>query len=70
MANMGGFLSSCLYGLTGLELSAEEPCAWFKRPVILPMGWEAIDVDQLYIRGKPAHLIARQGEPKARLEFR
>ncbi|TMC30143.1 MAG: glycoside hydrolase family 65 protein, partial [Chloroflexi bacterium] len=28
MANLGGFLMSCLYGLTGLVLSAAEPAAW------------------------------------------
>jgi hypothetical protein len=69
MANLGGFLTSCLYGLTGLELSGAEPCDWFKRPIILPEGWDAIEVDQVFVRGKPARLIARHGEPKAALEF-
>jgi protein-glucosylgalactosylhydroxylysine glucosidase len=68
MANLGGFLISCLYGLTGLELSAAEPAAWFKRPIILPQGWEAIEVEQLYVRGKACRLIARQGEPRATLQ--
>ena len=67
MANMGGFLMSCLYGLTGLELSAADPGEWFTRPVVLPEGWDAIEVDRLYARGKPAHLVARHGERRARL---
>ena len=69
MANLGGFLMSCLYGLTGLQLSAGEPGEWFTRPVILPEGWESIEVDTLYVRGKTARLIARQGEQRAHLEL-
>ena len=68
MANLGGFLMSCLYGLTGLELSAAEPADWFKRPVSLPEGWESIEVEQLYVRGKPVRLVAVHGQPKATLE--
>jgi hypothetical protein len=69
MANLGGFLMSCLYGLTGLELSAAEPTEWFRRPVVLPEGWDAIEVDQIYVRGKPAQLQARHGDSRASLEF-
>ena len=67
MANLGGFLMSLLYGLTGLQLSAAEPSTWFRRPIVLPEGWQAIEVDRLYARGKPAHLVARHGEPNATL---
>jgi hypothetical protein len=69
MANLGGFLMSCLYGLTGLELSDAEPSEWFKRPVVLPEGWQAIEVDQVCVRGKPARLVARHGDQRARLEL-
>jgi trehalose/maltose hydrolase-like predicted phosphorylase len=68
MANLGGFLMSCLYGLTGLELSAAEPAEWFKRPTILPEGWDAIEVERLFVRGKPARLIARHGEGAGHIE--
>ncbi|TMD65553.1 MAG: glycoside hydrolase family 65 protein [Chloroflexi bacterium] len=67
MANLGGFLMSCLYGLTGLVLSAAEPAAWFTRPVVLPEGWDAIEVDRLFVRGRPARLLARHGENRASL---
>lgn len=70
MANLGGFLMSCLYGLTGLELSGAEPSEWFTRTVVLPEGWNAIVVDRLCVRGKPMQLIARHGEPKAMLSPR
>jgi hypothetical protein len=69
MANLGGFLMGCVYGLTGLELSDAEPANWFKRPVVLPQGWEGIEVDKLYVRGKPARLAAHQGDTRATLEF-
>lgn len=69
MANLGGFLMSCLYGLTGMVLSAAEPSEWFTRPVVLPEGWESIEVDTLYVCGRTARLVARQGEQRARLEF-
>src|ERR671935_1012462 len=68
MANQGGFLMSCLFGLTGLRLNAGEPAGWFTRSVVLPEGWEAIEVDRLYVRGRPMRLVARQGEARARLE--
>ena len=68
MANQGGFLMSCLYGLTGLRLSASEPAEWFTRPVVLPDGWDAIEVDRLYVRGRPMRLRARHGDERAQLE--
>lgn len=69
MANLGGFLMSCLYGLTGMQLSAAEPSEWFTRPVVLPEGWEAIEVDTLYVRGRTGRLVARHGAPRATLEL-
>ena len=68
MANLGGFLMSCLYGLTGLQLGPEEPAEWCRRPVVLPEGWEAVEVDRIFVRGRPAHLLARHGAPRATLE--
>jgi len=69
MANLGGFLMSCLYGLAGLELSPADPSDWFTRPVVLPQGWDAIEVDRLYVRGRPARLEARHGTAKATLQM-
>jgi hypothetical protein len=40
---------------------------WPARPVNLPEGWGAIEVDRLWIRGEPMKLTAKQGE-WARLE--
>src|SRR2546421_4894118 len=68
MANLGGFLMSCLYGLTGLRPGPEEPAEWCRRPVVLTEGWEAVEVDRIFVRGRPAHLLARHGAARATLE--
>jgi hypothetical protein len=68
-ANLSGFLLGCLYGLPGLRLSAEEPAAWCRRPVVLPQGWEAIEVERIWVRGRPARLRARHGDEHARIEL-
>jgi trehalose/maltose hydrolase-like predicted phosphorylase len=61
-ANMGGFLSSLLLGFPRLEPNEGEPETWAQALVVLPAGWEAIEIDRLWARGKPMRLIARQGE--------
>lgn len=66
-ANMGGFLSGLLLGFTRLEPGADNLEDWPKGPVILPAGWSAIEVERLWIRGRPVRLTARHGEI-ARLE--
>jgi hypothetical protein len=69
-ANLGGFLGACLYGLSGIRIGPEEPGQWARRPVILPSGWDAIEVERLWIRDRPASLRAIQGAQRAELEFR
>ncbi|MGF6227620.1 trehalose/maltose hydrolase-like predicted phosphorylase [Inquilinus ginsengisoli] len=68
LANIGGFLISLLLGFTGLRPSAAEPADWAERPVVLPEGWDRIEVDELSIRGKPARLIAEHGAHRASLD--
>jgi trehalose/maltose hydrolase-like predicted phosphorylase len=66
-ANLGAFLTSCLYGLTGIRLSRESPQQWCNRPVTMPLGWDGIEVERLLIRGRPASLLARHGDQRATL---
>jgi trehalose/maltose hydrolase-like predicted phosphorylase len=66
-ANMGGFLSGLLLGLPRLEPTEDAPDSWATEPVVLPQGWTAIEVDRVFIRGRPMRLVARHGE-RARLE--
>jgi len=65
LTNPGGFLTACLYGLTGIQVGPEEPEGWGKHPVVLPQGWESIEVERIWIRGRPASLTARDGASKA-----
>jgi hypothetical protein len=67
-ANIGGFLLSCLYGLPGLRIGEGDPATWCVRPVTLPKGWEAIEVDRIWVRGRPARLLARHGDEHAFIE--
>lgn len=68
-ANMGGLLTGLLFGLPGLKLSSAPPEDWPQRPVVLPEGWEAIECDRLWVRGRPCRLAARHGAERAELKF-
>jgi hypothetical protein len=59
---MGGFLMSLLFGFTGIEPNAGKVEGWSQRPVTLPEGWQTIEVDRLWVRGKCMTLTARHGE--------
>ncbi|GAA5187800.1 hypothetical protein GCM10023322_36940 [Rugosimonospora acidiphila] len=65
-ANLGGFLTSCLYGLTGIHLQSGDPANWFRRKVVLPAGWDAICSDSVWVRGQPVGLHAAHGDERGR----
>jgi hypothetical protein len=69
-ANIGGFLTSLLYGYPGLRLGPGEPGTWAARPVVLPPGWKAIHVERLWVRGEGRSLTAVAGAPSAILDVR
>jgi hypothetical protein len=60
-ANMGAFLMSLLLGFPVLMMSSSPLVDWPQRDVVLPAGWQAIEVKRLWLRGKPTRLVARQG---------
>jgi hypothetical protein len=62
-ANMGGFLMSLLTGFPRLTPSPDLPQNWPQGEVVLPVGWKAIEVERLWLRGQPARLIAPHGRP-------
>jgi hypothetical protein len=68
LANLGSFLSSLLTGLPGIRPTFREPSTWPERAVVLPAGWRSIEVERLWIRGRPTRLVARHGDPRALLE--
>lgn len=60
-ANMGGFLMSLLLGFPQLKPGPGDPKSWAQRSVVLPKGWNEIEVERLWVRGRPAKLRARHG---------
>ena len=63
----GALHTALLLGLTGLHLDAGAPQGWAKHPVVLPAGWEAIEVERLWAKGQPVRLVARHGAQAAEL---
>ncbi len=49
-------------------LSPEKETEEYADAVSLPEGWDAIEVERLWARGKPWRLAARYGAAKASLE--
>jgi hypothetical protein len=70
LANIGGFLIACLYGLTGIQLGPGDPESWCVRPVAMPELWDAVEVDRVWIRGEEAALRAKHGDEKATIDGR
>jgi hypothetical protein len=69
-ANIGGYLTTLLYGYPGLRLGPGEPTTWAERDVVMPGSWKAIHVERLWMRGAEWSLTARAGEAKAIIEPR
>jgi trehalose/maltose hydrolase-like predicted phosphorylase len=66
-ANLGGFLYGLLMGFPGVRAGPEAPSEWGRRPVVLPAGWKAIEVERLWVHGQPMKLEAKQGAQSATL---
>ena len=67
-ANTGGYLSTLLYGYTGIRLGTGEPETWLQRPVVLPPGWRSLEVERLWMHGEPRSLRAVAGAPAATID--
>jgi trehalose/maltose hydrolase-like predicted phosphorylase len=66
-ANLAAFLTACMFGLTGVAVGPGDPATWPARPVVMPAGWDGVEIERLLVRGKPARLVARHGDKRARL---
>ena len=64
-ANIGGFLMSLLLGFPGLAVKDGAIEDWPQHSVVLPEGWDAIEVDRLWILGRAAPALG-QARPVAR----
>jgi trehalose/maltose hydrolase-like predicted phosphorylase len=63
-ANIGGFLTGCLFGLTGLRPGLGAPETWCRGPVRMPSLWDGIRVERLWMRGEPVELTATHGDER------
>ena len=68
-ANLGGFLMGLILGFPGLMVDEGEVAGWPRRTVVLPAGWDAIEIERIWVHGREAKLVARQGASSATLEF-
>jgi protein-glucosylgalactosylhydroxylysine glucosidase len=66
-ANIGGFLIACLYGLPGVHPTPGTTETWCRRPVVLPQGWDAIHVEQVWVRGELMRMVAEHGAERTQL---
>ena len=66
-ANLDGFLTSLIYGLPRLHLGAGAPDTWLEGPITMPSAWESIEVDRVWVHGKPMSLQAKHGSERASL---
>jgi trehalose/maltose hydrolase-like predicted phosphorylase len=60
ITNNASFLLAAMYGFTGMRIGEGD---WRKYPVSLPEGWKRIEIDRIWIKGRPWHVIAEQGKP-------
>ena len=67
LANVGGFLTSLMYGLPRIRINGPDPTGWLGGPIVMPDAWESIEIDQIYVGGRACALRARHGAPTAEL---
>ena len=67
-ANLGGFLLGLILGFPKIQPGANNPQDWCKGPIVLPSGWRSIEINRIWIGGRPWRLRAVHGEPSAVLE--
>jgi hypothetical protein len=67
-ANLGAFLLSLMFGFPGLRLNSEPPTSWATRPVVLPQGWDAVEIERIFAAGRPVSLSATHGADRATIE--
>lgn len=69
LTNPAGFLMSLMMGLTGLQLDAGDPREWGKFPIAMPDGWDGIEIERIWARGREARLSAHHGDARAKITF-
>ena len=64
-ANIGGYLTTLLYGYPGIRVGQGDPTTWCERPVVMPAGWRGLHVERIFGHGDEHSLTAEAGKPAA-----
>jgi len=59
VTSCGSLLLATMFGFTGIRISAGD---WRRYPAALPEGWSQIEVDRVWVRGRPKRLVAEHGK--------
>jgi trehalose/maltose hydrolase-like predicted phosphorylase len=59
LTNCGSLLQTVMLGFTGLRVREGN---WAAYPAILPEGWSRIEIDRIWVRGKPQRVVAENGK--------
>jgi hypothetical protein len=65
----GSLLTGLMMGLTRMDIWQENFEDWFSGPIVMPEGWDGIVLEKVYLKGKPARIIALHGAPRATVEW-
>jgi protein-glucosylgalactosylhydroxylysine glucosidase len=65
LTNFGSLLQTAMLGFTGLRINEGD---WRKYPASMPQGWSRIEIDRIWVKGEPKHLIAADGAPAKLLD--
>jgi trehalose/maltose hydrolase-like predicted phosphorylase len=60
LMNHAALLQAAMYVFTGLRVREGE---WNKYPAAMPEGWQKIEIDRLWIKGKQVRVVAEHGKP-------
>jgi trehalose/maltose hydrolase-like predicted phosphorylase len=69
LSGRGSLLTGIMLGLTGLDIWQDDPKHWLTGPIALPEGWDRIILEKVFIKGKPARIIAENGKPTAEIQL-
>jgi len=65
----GSLLTGLMMGLTRIDIWQENFDDWFSGHIVMPEGWDGIVLEKVFLRGKPARIIAQHGAPRATVEW-
>jgi len=63
ITHFGSLLQAAMFAFTGLRVTDGD---WCQYPASMPQGWGKIEIDRIWVKGKPMKLVAKDGK-KAQL---